>query len=96
MDEVFERINRAAIQASTDLATESGCYAAFEGSDWQTGAYFTKRGYTSEAWQHLAVCVMQHKVCAMPICCAIAPTSSTSILAGTTAGIDPCDETFLS
>lgn len=93
MDEVFERINRAAIQASTDLATEKGCYAAFEGSDWQTGAYFTKRGYTSEAWQHLAARVATQGM-RNAYLLAIAPTSSTSILAGTTAGIDPVMKRF--
>ena len=53
-DAVFERINYAAIRADTALAREKGCYAMFEGSDWQTGAYFEKRGYTSDKWRVLA------------------------------------------
>jgi hypothetical protein len=53
-DAVFERINYAAIRADTALAREKGCYALFEGSDWQTGAYFEKRGYASDKWRELA------------------------------------------
>ena len=53
-DAVFEHINYAAVKADTALAREKGCYTLFEGSDWQTGAYFEKRGYTSEKWQALA------------------------------------------
>ncbi len=53
-DALFEAINYNAIRASLRLAQEKGRYAYFEGSDWQTGAYFTKRGYTSDAWQLLA------------------------------------------
>ena len=45
VDDVFERINRAAIAASSAIAAEKGSYEYFEGSDWQTGAYFDKRGY---------------------------------------------------
>lgn len=54
VDRVFEQINYAAIEASADLAKEKGRYEYFEGSDWQTGAYFGKRGYTSPngiGWQ---------------------------------------------
>jgi len=93
MDEVFERINFAAIQASTDLAKEKGRYAYFEGSDWQTGAHFAKRGYTSEAWRQLAARVAVQGM-RNAYLLAVAPTSSTSILAGTTAGIDPVMKRF--
>ena len=93
MDEVFERINYAAIKASSALAREKGAYAYFEGSDWQTGAYFTKRNYTSEAWQHLAQQV-QHDGMRNAYLLAVAPTSSTSIIAGTTAGVDPVMKRF--
>ena len=51
---MFELINYAAVKADTALAREKGRYALFEGSDWQTGAYFEKRGYTSEKWRALA------------------------------------------
>ena len=53
VDRVFETINYAAIEASADLAEEKGSYALFEGSDWQTGAYFEKRGYEGKKWEAL-------------------------------------------
>ena len=92
-DRLFEQINFAAIQASTRLAREKGRYACFEGSDWQTGAYFEKRGYQSERWQHLAAEVAEQGMRNAHLL-AIAPTSSTSIIAGTTAGIDPVMKRF--
>lgn len=93
MDGVFERINRAAIEASADLAAEKGAYSYFEGSDWQTGAYFTKRGYTSPEWQRIAAKVKQQGL-RNAYLLAIAPTSSTGIIAGTTAGVDPVMKRF--
>ena len=87
-DRVFEQINQAAIRASCELAREKGSYSCFEGSDWQTGAYFTKRGYTSPEWAELARQV-QSQGMRNGYLLAVAPTSSTSILAGTTAGVDP-------
>ena len=93
MDKIFERINYTAIEASAELAKEKGRYDYFEGSDWQTGAYFTKRNYDSPAWKALAA-----KVAASGMrnayLLAIAPTSSTSIIAGTTAGTDPVMKRF--
>ena len=92
-DDVFERINRAAIAASSSLAAEKGSYEYFEGSDWQTGAYFEKRGYLSPAWKEL-----REKVASQGMrnayLLAVAPTSSTSILSGTTAGLDPIMKRF--
>ena len=91
-DQVFERINYMAVKASCSLAAERGSYPYFEGSGWQTGTYFDKRGYHSEKWQDLK------KQAAKGIrngwLLAVAPTSSTSILAGTTAGLDPVMKKF--
>lgn len=92
MDQVFERINRAAIEASADLAAEKGAYTYFDGSDWKTGKYFTKRGYMSKEWQQIARKAAQGMRNAYLL--AIAPTSSTSIIAGTTAGVDPVMKRF--
>ena len=92
-DQLFERINQAAIQASSQLAKEKGCYAYFEGSDWQTGAYFEKRGYHSDRWKELAARVAANGM-RNAYLLAIAPTSSTGIIAGTTAGIDPVMKRF--
>lgn len=87
-DRIFEQINYAAIEASTDLAREKGSYGKFEGSDWQTGAYFDKRAYDSEQWRQLKDRVSRQGM-RNGYLLAVAPTGSTSILAGTTAGIDP-------
>ena len=93
VDEVFENINKAAIAASSAIAAEKGSYAAFEGSDWQTGAYFAKRGYDSPEWRQLAATVVKQGM-RNAYLLAVAPTSSTSILAGTTAGVDPVMKRF--
>ena len=93
MDKVFERINYAVIEASAELAKEKGKYTYFEGSDWQTGAYFEKRGYVSSKWKELASKVADYGM-RNAYLLAIAPTSSTSIIAGTTAGTDPVMKRF--
>lgn len=93
VDRLFETINYAAIGASCDYAKEKGSYDFFSGSDWESGAYFEKRGYTSEKWQHLREKVAEQGM-RNAYLLAIAPTSSTSIIAGTTAGIDPVMNKF--
>ena len=93
VDKVFETINRAAILASSELANEKGSYPLFEGSDWQTGAYFDKRGYTSTAWKAVRDVVARQGM-RNAYLLAVAPTSSTSIIAGTTAGLDPIMKRF--
>ncbi len=92
-DKVFELINYAAVEASADLAKEKGTYTYFEGSDWQTGAYFEKRNYDSPQWKALAEKVAKNGM-RNAYLLAIAPTSSTSIIAGTTAGTDPVMKRF--
>ena len=87
-DALFEKINFYAIRASMRIAQEKGAYQFFEGSDWQTGAYFEKRNYCSEQWNELRQSVARHGI-RNGYLLAVAPTSSTSIVAGTTAGIDP-------
>ncbi len=88
VDRLFEEINYAAIRASSENAAEKGSYQYFSGSDWETGAYFQKREYTDERWRKLQEKVHENGM-RNAYLLAIAPTSSTSIIAGTTAGIDP-------
>ena len=92
-DEVFEDINYYAIGASLALAREKGAYPLFPGSDWQTGDYFDKRDYGSERWQALKNEVTQDGL-RNGYLLAVAPTSSISIIAGTTAGTDPIMSRF--
>lgn len=93
MDKVFETINRSAILASSNLAKEKGSYQYFEGSDWQTGLYFDKRGYDSDEWKEVRKTVALQGM-RNAYLLAVAPTSSTSIIAGTTAGLDPIMKRF--
>jgi ribonucleoside-diphosphate reductase alpha chain len=87
-DRLYEEIAYQAIKASMELAKEKGSYPTFEGSEWQNGKYFERRGYTSERWLELKEEVRKYGLRNGYIT-AIAPTGSTSNIAGTTAGIDP-------
>ncbi len=91
-DTLFEKINRFVVGASATIAQDKGSYEYFEGSDWQTGAYFEKRNYTGKEWDEVK------KLCSKGMrnayLMAVAPTSSTSIIAGTSAGVDPIMKRF--
>jgi ribonucleoside-diphosphate reductase alpha chain len=87
-DELFEDINYLVIKASADLAHEKGSYPAFTGSEWQTGKYFERRGYDSQAWLALSDYVAKGGL-RNGYLMAVAPTGSTSGISGTTPGIDP-------
>lgn len=100
-DDLYEYINYLLIKASMGLAKEKGAYSLFAGSDWHTGAYFDDRGYTSgerqgkyvttEQWKQLKADVAKHGIRNANLF-AVAPTGSTSIIAGSTASIDPLYE----
>lgn len=87
-DEIFEDINYYAIKASSQIAKEKGSYQHFKGSDWENGDYFEKRDYVSLRWEELKSEVHKNGM-RNGYLMAVAPTGSTSIIAGTTAGIDP-------
>ncbi len=93
VDKVFETINYAAIEESSNIAKEKGSYSFFEGSDWQNGRYFEDRNYTSPEWLKLKEKVKKDGM-RNAYLLAIAPTSSTSIIASTTAGVDPVMKRF--
>ena len=92
-DTLFEEIAYQAIKASMEIAKEKGHYPAFKGSEWETGEYFERRGYTSPRWQALREDVRKYGVRNGYIM-AVAPTGSTSNIANTTAGIDPIFKKF--
>lgn len=94
-DELYERIAYLTIKASKDLAEEKGAYPYFERSDWSTGKYFTDRGYESSEWNDLMAEVQEHGV-RNGYLMAVAPNSSTSLIAGSTASIDPIFKKFYS
>lgn len=93
IDQLYEKINYYAISASHDLAVEKGYYDYFKGSDWENGDYFTKRNYSSEAWKKLQDSVARDGI-RNAYLMAIAPTSSTSIISGTSAAVDPIMNKF--
>lgn len=88
VDELYEKINYYALLASCDLAKEKGKYELFDNSDFDTGEYFNKRQYFSKKWQNLRKNIQEYGLRNGYIM-AIAPTSSTSIIAGTSAAVDP-------
>ena len=88
VDKVYEDINYYAIKESMEIAKEKGSYKEFEGSDWQNGDYFKLRDYKSDRWEELKSEVSKNGL-RNGYLMAIAPTGSTSIISGTSAGVDP-------
>lgn len=87
-DSLFEKINFLAVNASSSLAKEKGKYAYFDGSDYDTGLYFTKRNYVDDKWSKLKSKVKQYGM-RNGYLLAVSPNTLTSIIAGTTKGIEP-------
>ncbi|MFT9846726.1 ribonucleoside-diphosphate reductase subunit alpha [Aneurinibacillus sp. REN35] len=87
-DRLYERINFLTIRASLELAKEKGAYSLFADSEWESGDFFARREYCTEEWRQLAAEVKQHGL-RNGYLFAVAPTGSTSIIAGSTASIDP-------
>src|SRR5699024_6395563 len=92
-DELYEKIAYWTIQTSMELSKEKGRYPAFSGSRWSTGEYFDIRGYTDEKWIELKEAVQKYGI-RNGYLMAIAPNSSTAIIAGSTASIDPVFKPF--
>ena len=92
-DELYEQIAYLTIQASMELSKEKGAYRFFEGSKWQSGQYFTSRGYEGEKWEALQQEVQENGI-RNGYLMAVAPNSSTAMIAGSTASIDPIFQVF--
>lgn len=103
IDEIMENISFECIQASSNLAVEKGAYADFEGSNWSKGIFpidvanekaklLTLRdGLFNQSqcdWDKLKEKVKKDGM-RNGYLMAIAPTSSISILVGTTQTIEP-------
>lgn len=98
IDHVLERISYETILASCHLAKERGSYAHFEGSEWSKGVFPMDKA-KKEAWdlspskptcdwEDLRVRVQKQGL-RNGYLMAVAPTSSISILVGTTQTIEP-------
>lgn len=85
--ELEEEIMMYCIKASALLGKEKGSYPVYDGSKWQTGEWFEERNLNTPEWlevKELAMRYMRNGYLR-----AIAPTGGTSIIAGSTPGIDP-------
>ncbi len=102
IDEVMESFSYYAIEASSNLALEKGRYPNFDGSDWSKGIFPIDKanenacklvdrgglfGYTHD-WEALRKKVREDGM-RNGYLMAVAPTSSISILTGTTQAIEP-------
>lgn len=96
-DKLFEDISYFTIKTSMELANEKGAYPMFKGSDWYTGNYFTDREYVTDIeletesdnrWAILAKDIRANGI-RNGYLMAVAPTMSTGLISGATAGIDP-------
>ncbi|WHY85669.1 ribonucleoside-diphosphate reductase subunit alpha [Neobacillus novalis] len=87
-DQLYEDIAYYTIRSSKELAIEKGAYREFQGSEWQTGAYFERKNYRSERWMELREEINEHGI-RNGWLMAVAPNSSTAKIGGSTDGIDP-------
>ncbi|MEL3974477.1 ribonucleoside-diphosphate reductase subunit alpha [Rossellomorea oryzaecorticis] len=87
-DSLYEEIAYHTIQASNKLAKEKGPYPYFHGSDWATGNYFMQKDYDGPIWDEVKKDVAASGI-RNGYLLAVAPNSSTSLIAGSTASIDP-------
>ncbi|SFA96162.1 ribonucleoside-diphosphate reductase alpha chain [Lentibacillus halodurans] len=92
-DQLYEKIAYLTIKTSMELSKEKGSYPAFEGSTWQSGHYFTNKGYSGEKWNELKRDVAANGI-RNGYLMAVAPNSSTSMIAGSSASIDPVFQPF--
>ncbi len=102
IDEIMEAVSYNTISASSDIALEKGAYPEFEGSKWSKGIMpmdhanaevinLVDRGglfASAYAWDELRAKVKKQGM-RNGYLMAIAPTSSISILIGTTQAIEP-------
>src|SRR5699024_11425308 len=68
-------------------------YPTYPNSKWSTGEYFAERGYTDDKWKQLQEDVQNHGM-RNGYLMAVAPNSSTAMIAGSTASIDPIFQVF--
>lgn len=87
-DKLYEEIAYYTILSSMELAKEKGAYREFAGSEWETGEYFDRKGYTSVRWNELQSAITENGV-RNGWMMAVAPNSSTAKIGGSTDGIDP-------
>jgi len=102
IDEILEAVSYNAIKASSELAVEKGAYPEFDGSKWSRGILpmdhanaevrnLVDRGglfASTYEWDELRTTIKKNGM-RNGYLMAVAPTSSISILTGTTQAIEP-------
>lgn len=99
IDEVMESVSYYAIKSSSDLSVEKGHYPNYKGSDWEKGLFpidhanqeacnIVHRDRYTHNWLELKDKVIRDGM-RNGYLMAVAPTSSISILTGTTQAIEP-------
>ncbi|ADH03210.1 ribonucleotide reductase [Bacillus phage W.Ph.] len=86
-EKFHKRYLKAAIKASYVIAMEKGSYPLYEGSDWQTGAFFDKRGLVGPEWQEYRE--MAATAFRFGYIKATAPTATNSIIMNGSPAEDP-------
>ena len=87
IDKLEERIMLYRVKHSALLGKEKGSYKVYEGSQWNTGEWIERKDTTLSEWdevKELSMKYMRNAYLSSPM-----PTGGTSILMGSTPGIDP-------
>lgn len=90
-NELYEQIAYLTISASMALAKEKGTYPLFNGSDWQTGAFFEDRHYNSKVWHKLRADMSLFGIRNGYLTAVTSHTQLAEIV-GTTAGLEPISQ----
>ena len=100
IDELFEEIALYSLKASTLLAKERGSYSMFKGSQWDKGVFFQKdekwyleNSKFSQKWKEVFELVKEYGIRNGELT-AVAPNTSTSLLMGSTASVNPTFSRF--
>ena len=100
IDELFEEIALYSLKSSALLAKERGSYPMFKGSQWDRGVFFQKdekwyleNSKYSQKWKEVFELVKEYGVRNGELT-AVAPNTSTSLLMGSTASVNPTFSRF--
>nr|WP_307775463.1 ribonucleoside-diphosphate reductase subunit alpha [uncultured Cetobacterium sp.] len=100
IDELFEMISMYSVEASANLAKERGKYPLYKGSKWDQGIFFgnNKNWYKensvySDEWSKIFELVEKYGLRNGELT-AVAPNTSTSLLMGATASVNPTFSRF--
>lgn len=100
IDELFEMISMYTIKASAILAKERGFYPKFKGSKWDKGVFFNKdlkyyqeNSVYKKQWEEIFTLVSKYGIRNGELT-AVAPNTSSSLLMGATASVNPIFSRF--